>query len=167
MKIKSKRVKIVFDSFDSYNLVNFWNTCCLLFRIDCKAATSLLKPVVIYVFLESSSFKHQLANYLIQVLNRDYTDLIVELIKLYISTLKVIKFGFEIQECIIDLKLNRTLILIEKRSKKQSAHQVNWINHWFIQESVNQRAIGNQAELDRSREAFDQDRPRWKLQLFA
>jgi hypothetical protein len=57
--------------------------------INFVIATNLVKPLVIYVFLESSLFKHQLANLLVKIFSKEYNDLLVDLIKLYFSSLKV------------------------------------------------------------------------------
>lgn len=70
-------------------------------------ATLLLKPVFIHIFLEESNMKHELASFLIKYVghvDKESNRLIVQLIELYLSSLRVK----------VRLKLSLTSIKIDK-----------------------------------------------------
>ena len=61
-------------------------------QISCEEASSLLKPVFIHIFLESSSYKHLIADFLLQKMfleKADNPDTLSELIVIYFSHIKV------------------------------------------------------------------------------
>lgn len=66
-------------------------------HVEYTKATLLLKPVFVHVFLESSNFKHLIAEFLIEILKTELNDTIIDLVNLYFSCLKVIN-------TILDLK---------------------------------------------------------------
>lgn len=61
-------------------------------EISCDEASSLLKPVFVHIFLESSSYKHLIADFLIQKMfleKPDSAGILSELIVVYFSHIKV------------------------------------------------------------------------------
>jgi len=52
-------------------------------------ATSLFKPVFVYVFLEKSALKHLFASFLISKIETNPSKMVCELVNLYLKFLKV------------------------------------------------------------------------------